>query len=200
MSCHETSTTTAKPELAEYGPLTQPTTRARCPRRQWRSRHHRSRGYYRVHRLAGLDVLPLATATDVVSESLAEVQITLGDVQLLGASAAGVMLADPRSELRLVAASSEAVRSLGISQLEGEAEPCLETIRTGQPVTEPDLSHAQQRWPRFTPAAQGRVSPRCTPFRCGCANRSSAVSTCSAASQAPSTPPASAPDERLYRR
>jgi hypothetical protein len=74
-------------------------------------------------------------------------------VQLLGASAAGVMLADPRGQLRLVAASSEAVRLLEIFQLEGEEGPCLESIRTGQPVTEPDLRNAQQRWPRFTPAA-----------------------------------------------
>jgi transcriptional regulator with GAF, ATPase, and Fis domain len=74
-------------------------------------------------------------------------------VQLLGASAAGVMLADPRGQLRLVAASSEAVRLLEIFQLEGEEGPCLETVRTGQPVIEPDLSQAQHRWPRFTPAA-----------------------------------------------
>ncbi len=74
-------------------------------------------------------------------------------VQLLGASAAGVMLADPRGQLRLVAASSEAVRLLEIFQLEGEEGPCLETVRTGQPVIEPDLKHAQDRWPLFTPAA-----------------------------------------------
>jgi transcriptional regulator with GAF, ATPase, and Fis domain len=74
-------------------------------------------------------------------------------VQLLGASAAGVMLADPRGQLRLVAASSEAVRLLEIFQLEGEEGPCLETVRTGQPVIEADLNHAQHRWPRFTPAA-----------------------------------------------
>src|SRR5580704_7910995 len=74
-------------------------------------------------------------------------------VQLLGASAAGVMLADPRGQLRLVAASSEAVRLLEVFQIEGEEGPCLETIRTGQPVIEPDLRHAQERWPRFTPAA-----------------------------------------------
>jgi GAF domain-containing protein len=74
-------------------------------------------------------------------------------VQLLGASAAGVMLADPRGQLRLVAASSEAVRLLEIFQIEGEEGPCLESIRTGHPVIEPDLRHAQQRWPRFTPAA-----------------------------------------------
>ena len=74
-------------------------------------------------------------------------------VQLLGASAAGVMLADPRGPLRLVAASSEAARLLEVFQLQSDEGPCLETIRTGRPVTEPDLNHAQQRWPRFTPAA-----------------------------------------------
>jgi transcriptional regulator with GAF, ATPase, and Fis domain len=74
-------------------------------------------------------------------------------VQLLGASAAGVMLADPRGQLRLVAASSEAVRLLEIFQLEGEEGPCLDTVRTGQPVIAPDLRDAQQRWPRFAPAA-----------------------------------------------
>jgi hypothetical protein len=74
-------------------------------------------------------------------------------VELLGASAAGVMLADPHGQLRVVAASTEAVRLLEIFQLEGEEGPCLESIRSGQPVSEPDLSGAQQRWPRFTPAA-----------------------------------------------
>jgi GAF domain-containing protein len=74
-------------------------------------------------------------------------------VQLLGASAAGVMLADPRGALRLVAASSEAARLLEVFQLQSDEGPCLEAIRTGQPVIEPDLSHAQQRWPRFAPAA-----------------------------------------------
>ena len=88
-------------------------------------------------------------------------------VQLLGASAAGVMLADPRGQLRLVAASSEAVRLLEISQLEGEEGPCLETIRTGQPITEPDLRQAQHRWPRFSPAAlqAGFASVHALPMR-----------------------------------
>jgi GAF domain-containing protein len=88
-------------------------------------------------------------------------------VQLLGASAAGVMLADPRGQLRLVAASSEAVRLLEMFQLEGEEGPCLETIRTGQLVMEPDLRHAQQRWPRFTPAAlrAGFIAVHALPMR-----------------------------------
>jgi hypothetical protein len=52
-------------------------------------------------------------------------------------------------------------------QLEGEEGPCLETIRTGQPVIEPDLRHAQQRWPRFTPAAlqAGFTSVNALPMR-----------------------------------
>ncbi|MGN6793265.1 MAG: GAF and ANTAR domain-containing protein [Streptosporangiaceae bacterium] len=79
--------------------------------------------------------------------------LTDRSVQLLGASAAGVMLADPRGQLRLVAASSEAVRVLEIFQLEGHEGPCMETIRTGQPIVVPDLNNTQQRWPRFTPAA-----------------------------------------------
>jgi GAF domain-containing protein len=88
-------------------------------------------------------------------------------VRLLGASAAGVMLADPRGQLRLVAASSEAVRLLEMFQLEGEEGPCLESIRTGQPVIEPDLRQAQHRWPRFTPAAlrQGFLSVHALPMR-----------------------------------
>jgi GAF domain-containing protein len=88
-------------------------------------------------------------------------------VRLLGASAAGVMLADPRGQLRLVAASSEAVRLLETVQLEGEEGPCLETVRTGQPITEPDLRHAQQRWPRFAPAAlqAGFTSVHALPMR-----------------------------------
>jgi GAF domain-containing protein len=88
-------------------------------------------------------------------------------VRLLGAAAAGVMLADPRGQLRLVAASSEAVRLLEIFQLEGEEGPCLETIRTGQPVIEPDLRHAQRRWPTFTPAAlqAGFIAVHALPMR-----------------------------------
>src|SRR5690242_8948351 len=88
-------------------------------------------------------------------------------VRLLGASAAGVMLADPRGQLRLVAASSEAVRLLETVQLVGEEGPCLETVRTGQPITEPDLRRALQRWPRFTPAAlqAGFTSVHALPMR-----------------------------------
>jgi GAF domain-containing protein len=74
-------------------------------------------------------------------------------VALLGASAAGVMLADPRGELRVAAASTEEAGLLELFQLQNDQGPCLECFRTGRPVTAADLSAAAQRWPRFAQAA-----------------------------------------------
>jgi transcriptional regulator with GAF, ATPase, and Fis domain len=74
-------------------------------------------------------------------------------VQLLGASAAGLMLADPRGELRVVAASSERARLLELFQIQNDQGPCLDCFRSGQPVTAADLSAQAQRWPRFAATA-----------------------------------------------
>src|SRR5579872_3779140 len=79
--------------------------------------------------------------------------LTDRSVALLGASAAGVVLADPRGELRVAAASSEEVGLLELFQLQSDQGPCLECFRTGQPVTVSDLNGAAQRWPRFADAA-----------------------------------------------
>ncbi len=64
------------------------------------------------------------------------------------------MPADPRGELRLVAASTEAVRVLELCQLQNDQGPCLECFRTGQPVAAPDLTAAGQLWPLFAAAAR----------------------------------------------
>ncbi|HMD91341.1 MAG TPA: GAF and ANTAR domain-containing protein [Trebonia sp.] len=74
-------------------------------------------------------------------------------VRLLGASAAGVVLADPRGELRVAAASSEEVGLLELFQLQNDQGPCLDCFRTGRPVTAADLAAAAQQWPRFAQAA-----------------------------------------------
>ncbi len=79
--------------------------------------------------------------------------LTTRSVALLNVSAAGVLLADPRGELRVVAASSEAARLLELFQLQGDQGPCLDCFRSGQPVVATDLS-ADQRWPQFAAAAQ----------------------------------------------
>jgi GAF domain-containing protein len=78
--------------------------------------------------------------------------LTTRSAELLNVSAAGLLLADPRGELRVLAASSEAARLLELFQLQGDQGPCLDCFRSGQPVAATDLS-TDQRWPRFAAAA-----------------------------------------------
>jgi GAF domain-containing protein len=73
-------------------------------------------------------------------------------VQLLGISAAGLLLTDGHDILHLVAASSERTRLLELFQLQTDQGPCVDCFRTGQPVSVADLPSAG-RWPRFTAAA-----------------------------------------------
>jgi GAF domain-containing protein len=78
--------------------------------------------------------------------------LTSRSVELLEVSAAGLLLADPRGELRVVAASSEAARLLELFQLQSDQGPCLDCFRSGRPVAAVDLG-ADRRWPRFAAAA-----------------------------------------------
>src|SRR5689334_9437410 len=93
--------------------------------------------------------------------------LTDRSVQLLDVSAAGLLLADPRGELRVVAASSEAARLLELFQLQNDQGPCLDCFRTGRPVAAGDLAAAAARWPRFAPAAQraGFTAVQALPMR-----------------------------------
>ena len=79
--------------------------------------------------------------------------LTDRSVRLLAASAAGVVLADPRGELRIAAASSEAAELIELFQIQNDQGPCLDCFRTGQPVTAADLSGPGQPWPEFAAAA-----------------------------------------------
>src|SRR2546423_3335766 len=80
--------------------------------------------------------------------------LTDRSVQLLDVAAAGLLLADPRGELRVIAASSEAARLLELFQLQSDQGPCLDCYRAGQPVHIPDMTAAAERWPQFAAAAE----------------------------------------------
>jgi len=74
-------------------------------------------------------------------------------VSLLGASAAGVMLASPAGKLGLVASSSEAMRLLELFELQAQEGPCLDAFRTGERVGPEKLQAGSGRWPSFSAAA-----------------------------------------------
>jgi GAF domain-containing protein len=74
-------------------------------------------------------------------------------VNLLGFSAAGVMLASPPGELRLGASSSEAMQVVELFELQANEGPCLDAFRTGQRVDCLDLEQGRERWPQFAAVA-----------------------------------------------
>jgi GAF domain-containing protein len=79
--------------------------------------------------------------------------LTDRSVTLLAASAAGVVLADPRGQLRVAAASSEAAEVVELFQIQNDQGPCLDCFHTGRPVTAADLTSPGQPWPKFAAAA-----------------------------------------------
>ena len=74
-------------------------------------------------------------------------------VELFGAGAAGILLADQRGTLQVVAASSEQARLLELFQLQNDEGPCLECFSTGAAITVHDLSSVAQ-WPLFVSEAR----------------------------------------------
>ena len=74
-------------------------------------------------------------------------------VDVLDVGAAGIMLASPGGELRVMASSSEAMRVLELFELQAQQGPCLDCYRTGQPVVNQNLSSGRERWPRFASEA-----------------------------------------------
>src|SRR6266581_8358910 len=94
-------------------------------------------------------------------------------VDLLGVSAAGVMLASPvmlihpEGTLGLVASSSEAMRLLELFELQAQEGPCVDAFRTGEPVEHENLQAGAGRWPSFSAAAlqAGFASASALPLR-----------------------------------
>ena len=88
-------------------------------------------------------------------------------VEVLDVDAAGIMLAAPDGQLRVMASSSEAMRVLELFEIQAQEGPCLDTYRTGEAVVNEDLATANGRWPRFAieALAAGFRSAHALPLR-----------------------------------
>ncbi|OYN77062.1 GAF and ANTAR domain-containing protein [Mycolicibacterium sphagni] len=87
--------------------------------------------------------------------------------RLLDVRAAGLLLAGPRHDLHLMAATSKRSHDLEVFQLQADEGPCLDCYTTGQPVSAPNLEAEKGRWPRFVAAAAaaGFMSVHAVPMR-----------------------------------
>jgi transcriptional regulator with GAF, ATPase, and Fis domain len=94
-------------------------------------------------------------------------QVTVRCAEVLGVTAAGVLLTDQRGALRVVAASTEQTRLLELLQQQTDQGPCPECFHTGRPIAVADLSTATSRWPRFVAEARrvGFASVYALPMR-----------------------------------
>jgi GAF domain-containing protein len=72
---------------------------------------------------------------------------------LLGATAAGILLANSDDELELIASTSESSRLVELMQLAAEAGPCVTSFETGEMVVVPDIATVRPEWSRFRDSA-----------------------------------------------
>src|SRR5579871_4089273 len=68
-------------------------------------------------------------------------------VELFDATAAGLLLADPDGNLRVLASSSDQLRVVELFEVQAEEGPCFDSYRRGEPVINRDLSQLDGRWP-----------------------------------------------------
>ncbi|MCW2653521.1 MAG: hypothetical protein JWR32_4497 [Mycobacterium sp.] len=94
-------------------------------------------------------------------------ELTEQCAQLLDVAAAGLLLATPRRQLQLMAATSEKIHDLELFQLQAQQGPCLDCYATGQPISVADVQTQATRWPRFVAAATeaGFTSVHAVPMR-----------------------------------
>lgn len=94
-------------------------------------------------------------------------RVTAHASELVSARICGLMLADRRGRLRLMAASDERAEMLELFQSQTDEGPCVDSFRTGAGIVVTDLQDATERWPRFAPhcLAAGFKSIHAFPMR-----------------------------------
>lgn len=127
--------------------------------------------------LAGSMVAGKADVVELLSE------LTADCARLLDVAAAGLLLADDRAVLHVMAASSESVAHVEALQIQRAEGPSLDCFHGGRPVSAPDLERELDRWRSSPRPLWRRASGACMRCRCGCVARCSAHSVCSVGSQ-----------------
>ncbi len=79
--------------------------------------------------------------------------LTERSIELLDASAAGLLLVDPLGAPRVVAATSEVTEAVELFQIQNAEGPCHDCCRTGRPVNVPSIEAHRDLWPSFVPVA-----------------------------------------------
>jgi len=88
-------------------------------------------------------------------------------VELLDADAAGIILADQRGQLQVVASTTQEAHILELFAVQVSEGPCVDCYNSGEIVANVRLDEAADRWPNFTPAAAeaGFRSTHAVPLR-----------------------------------
>ena len=79
--------------------------------------------------------------------------VTVRSVELLEVDAAGLMLADQRGALNIMATSDERAQTMELFELQHDQGPCLDSFRTGRAIVNIDLKSSLVAWPKFAKAA-----------------------------------------------
>ncbi|HEV8556243.1 MAG TPA: GAF and ANTAR domain-containing protein [Actinophytocola sp.] len=104
----------------------------------------------------GWDAMADLAARFVAEADLACTLAWLADqcAELLGGTAAGVMVIDAQGALDVAAASSGPARELQELEKRHFEGPARDSFHAGRRIDCPDLAEADDRWPRFAPVAQ----------------------------------------------
>jgi GAF domain-containing protein len=120
-----------------------------------------------AHRLAEVFVEVADTLVDDFDLIEFLQKLTTHTSELAQVSAAGLLLADDKGRLQLMAASDERSQMLELFQVQAEEGPCQDCFRHGSAVINADLTQASRQWPRFAPkaVASGYRSVHAFPLR-----------------------------------